>query len=80
MGNVIELPGVTDKDSSVAQVLTMATDANLTDAIVLGYDADGEFYFRSTKADGGDVLWLLQLAIHKLMLIGNRNALEETRV
>lgn len=34
--------------------------------MLLGYDHDGDFVFASTMADGGDAVWLLELAKIKL--------------
>lgn len=40
--------------------------------LVLGWDRDGEFDARATTdlADGGDVLWLVEVFKHKLMSLG----------
>lgn len=37
--------------------------------VMLGYDHDNDFVFASTIADGGDVVWLLELAKLKLFKI-----------
>lgn len=66
MSNVVEFGGVTKLDIPVDRILAKAADAGLTDAVVIGYGADGEFYFASSLADGGDVLWLLELAKRRL--------------
>lgn len=67
MSNIVELGCVTKLDLPPEKVLSKALEANLTDVVVLAYDSDGEFYFASCKADGGDVLWLLELAKGKLL-------------
>jgi hypothetical protein len=65
MGEVVELDVVTRLDIPAERVLRQATEDNLESAVVIGY-RDGEFYFASSLADGGDVLWLLELAKRKL--------------
>lgn len=70
MTNVITMPGPTRIDLPVERVLTVALGAELKTAVVIGWDADGEFYFKSSAADGGEVLWLLEVARKKLMEAG----------
>lgn len=36
------------------------TKGKLEGVILIGYDKQGEEYFASSYADGGDVLWLLE--------------------
>ena len=60
--NVVTLPVITTLDLDAERVLEGAINSTLHSCIVLGYDADGEFYFSSTMADGGDALWLLEMA------------------
>jgi hypothetical protein len=67
MGEVIEASFVTRLDIPAERILRKAQDADLSTAVVIGWDADGDFYFASTAADGGDVLWLLELAKKKLL-------------
>ena len=59
--NVHYLEVVTRLDIPVERVLEQAKD-NLSDVVLIGWDKEGEFYFASNKADGGDVLWLLEKA------------------
>lgn len=66
MGNVVDLNVITKLDVPADKVLKAAT-GKLETAIVIGYDKDGDFYFASSKADGGDVLWLLETAKKELM-------------
>lgn len=61
------LPVVTKLDIGVERVLNGALDAELDLVIVIGRTADGEFYFASSKSDGGAVLWELETARLKLM-------------
>lgn len=64
--NIVVLPVVTRLDIPAGRVLDSALKAGLETAVVIGYDADGEFWFGSNKADGGNVLWLLEKAKLKL--------------
>ena len=59
MSNVIPLNNVTRLDLPPDRVLDGAK-GQLEGLVILGYDKDGEQYFASTYADGGDVLWLLE--------------------
>ena len=70
MGEIIEPSFVTLLDIPTERVLRKATDSELKTAVVVGWDADGDFYFASSVADGGDVLWLLELAKKKLLEAG----------
>lgn len=66
---IIELEQVTKLDLPPERILRKATEAGLTGVVVVGYDADGDFYFASSYADG--VLWLTELAKKKLLEIGD---------
>jgi hypothetical protein len=68
LAEVSVLPVVTTLDVNVDRILQAALDAKLSQVVIVGLDADGEFYFCSSKADGGDVLWELEKA--KLKLLG----------
>ncbi len=59
MSNVIRFNGVTRLNVEPDVVLEAAIGA-LDGVVVLGYSKDGEEYFASSYADGGDVLWLLE--------------------
>lgn len=39
----------------------------LQDAVVIGFRKDGSFFFASTHADGGTIMWLLESAKLKLL-------------
>jgi len=41
----------------------------LKEVVVVGYEADGSFYFASTRANRPDVLWLLKQAEQRLLAI-----------
>lgn len=69
--NVVLWPGVTRVDTSPEQVLKRVVDADLEHIVVMGYTKEGAEFFASTYAGGPDVLWLLQRAVHKLMVVGD---------
>lgn len=69
-GNVVILGAVTRLNIPPERVLTSAIGA-VKDAVVIGWDKDGEFYFASSIANGPDVNWLLDLAKKKLIEIGD---------
>lgn len=64
---VTALPVITKLDIDAQRVAQGALDAQLETIIVIGRTHDGEFYFASNKADGGDVLWEMKTAELKLM-------------
>lgn len=65
--HVLEFTGITRLDLPVGKILKAAREAKLQAALVIGFDKDGDFYFASSKADGGEVLWLLELAKKRLL-------------
>lgn len=67
LAEVTVLPVVTSLDVDVQRVAQAAVDAELERVIIIGRTADGEFYFASSKSDGGEVLWELETARLKLM-------------
>ncbi len=67
--DVVNFPGITKLDLPVERILEGATKAELTGVVVLGYTQDGRLYAASSWADGGEVLWLMELTKRKLMTI-----------
>jgi hypothetical protein len=67
--NVVPFPGVTSLDTPPERVLEVAAERELDEIVIIGCRKDGGFYFASSFADGGDVIWLLERAKHKLMQI-----------
>lgn len=63
------LHGVTGMSLDPARVINGAHAANLVDVIIVGRDADGEFYFASNQPNGPDVLWDLAQAQRRLLAI-----------
>lgn len=54
-------------DRRTLDVLAKADTAKLEGVILLGYDAEGREYIDTNIDDGGDAVWLLQRAIHRLV-------------
>jgi hypothetical protein len=67
MAEHLVFDGISRLDLPAERVLQAAIDARVETVVVLGYDADGEFYFASTKGDGGEVIWLMEIAKKKLL-------------
>ena len=68
MGEVVSFRGVSKHDLDPDQVLEN-NKGEFKHLVVLGYNHDDEFIFASTVADGGDVVWMLELAKLKLFKI-----------
>ena len=66
MSNVIDLPVITTLDLPSDKLLEKAI-GNVDDVLIIGYDKAGELYFASSRADGGSVLWLMELAKKRLL-------------
>lgn len=58
-GNVIQLPVITRLNLNADLTLKNLT-GKLEGFVLAGYDKDGNEFFSSTYADGGDALWLLE--------------------
>ena len=56
--NVVKFNGITKLDMPAKVILREAQKHGLESVVLMGYDADGEEYFASSIADGGEVLWL----------------------
>lgn len=65
-GDVIVWKGITRHDMPPDQILDRAK-GNLKSVIVMGWDNDGEIYFASSAADGGDAMWLMEWAKKALL-------------
>ncbi len=69
MGEVIDLQIATRCDIEPAKVLEKASEAELAEVVVIGFRKDGRWYFASSLADAGDVMFHLNRANHKLNTI-----------
>jgi hypothetical protein len=68
MSNVIPFNGITKLDLNPDIVLEN-TKGKLEGFFICGHDKDGQEYFASTYADGGDVLWLLERMKLRLLTV-----------
>jgi hypothetical protein len=66
MADIHVLDVITKLDIPAERVLEQAL-GNLEKVVVMGYDKDGEEYFASSMADGGDVLWLIERLKQQLL-------------
>ncbi len=64
--NVITFPGVTYLDMPPDRILQDAI-GKMEGVIVIGYDKDGGEVFKSSYADGPEVLWLLERIKKRLL-------------
>lgn len=66
MGNVVNLHCVTKLDMPPDRILEEAI-GKLDGVVIMGFDKDGEEFFASSYADGGQVLWLIERSKLKLL-------------
>ena len=69
MSNVVRLNVVTTLDLQPDDVLGKAVGQYPGGVFVAGYDADGNVQFSSSLVDGGEILWLMEVAKARLMKI-----------
>ena len=63
---IIPIGCVTRLDLPVDRVLEQAKD-HMEHVVLMGWDKDGDLYFASTFANGGEVLWLMEKCKEALM-------------
>ena len=68
--NVIPLGNITKLDQPTDRVLDGCKGNCTAGVVVLGFDDDGDFYFVSSIADAGEVIWLLEMAKKRLLEVG----------
>ena len=66
MADIVPFGGVTRLNLDPDKVLQSAI-GEMTEVVICGLDKDGNRYFASTQADGGEVLWHLERARWALM-------------
>jgi len=66
LSNVVTLGCVTYLDLPADRILEGAA-GKLESVVLCGWDKDGEPYFASSLAGGGDVLWLLEKCKARLL-------------
>lgn len=74
MGKVVKFTGLTKLDIPANDVLENAID-ELDGVVLMGYDKDGYETFKSSIADGAEILWLLKRFEKKLMGIPDDDGL-----
>lgn len=67
MGEVVPGRFITNKNSSPDRALEGAAEYGLERVVIVGFTNDGEFYFASSQADSGEVLYFLERAKWELM-------------
>ena len=70
MGKLIQFPGVTRLDLDPKKMLEfiVSKDLELDSLVLIGSKAGtGDLYFSASKADGADVLWLMEVAKRRLL-------------
>ena len=75
--NVVRFTGITRLDLPVEQILDRANEAGLTEVVIVGYNADGDEFFASSKADAAQVMYHMQRAIHRLNCIIDRGGKDD---
>ena len=76
VGKVTILRVLTTLDVPIDRVLEGALAAELDAVVVLGYDKNGDEYFASSNADGGDVVWLMERMKLKLLQVTDQDISE----
>lgn len=66
MGKIIPIGGVTKLDLPADRILE-AAKGQMEGVVVIGFDKAGEVYAASSYADGGTVMWLLEVCKTKMM-------------
>ena len=63
---VLPFTGLTRLDLDPDLILSEA-QGKLEGAVVMGYDKEGNLYFASSYADGGTIMWLMELSKHFML-------------
>ena len=71
MGKVVDFTGFTRLNINPQRVVDQIPD-DLEGVVVMGYTAEGDYYFASSYADGADVLWLAEMLKKKLFEVTDR--------
>lgn len=65
--NVISFRGISSLDLNPNRVLQEAINDDLQYVVIMGFRKDGSEYFKTSVADGGDVLWIMERSKLKLL-------------
>lgn len=71
MAEIIRFPGITSLDLNPDDVLSECM-GELAEVVIVGVDKDGDRFFASSQANGGEVLWHLERAKFALMRIAEK--------
>jgi hypothetical protein len=71
MGKVVDIGCITKLDLPADRVLE-AAKGEFEGVVLLGFKTDGTTYFASTYADGGTVVWLLELCKKQLLEVASQ--------
>lgn len=71
MTAAIPLGNITRLDLPTDRVLDAVRGHCSGGVVVIGFDDDDDLYFASSIADGGTVIWLLEVAKKQLLEIGD---------
>ena len=66
MSKVVPIGCITYLDMPPDVILDSAK-GRMEGVILVGFDTDGELYFASSYADGGTVMWLLEMTKKRLL-------------
>lgn len=67
MSKVVPIGGITRLDLPTERVLEACKEHCSDGVLIVGFDDDGELYFASSLADGGTIMWLLELTKKRLL-------------
>lgn len=67
MGEVVPGRFITTHNTSPDRALECAAEYGLKAVVLIGFDNDGDFFFASSQADSGEVLYFLERAKWELM-------------
>ena len=74
--NVTALGGITRLEVDANRVIDKAAEVDFSHVVIIGFDAAGNEYFASSYADGAEVVWHIERAKFKLMVITDKIATE----
>jgi hypothetical protein len=71
MSKIVKLPVITRLDGRPSDALEHAIEKGLASVVIVGITEDGDEYFKSSVADGGTVIWMMERAKLKLLRIAD---------
>lgn len=74
---VLAHPTLMGHDLPVDTALAMAAGADLESVVIVGFKQNGDEYFCASVSDGGECLWILARAQHKLLSVPETHFGEE---